>query len=59
MRLVKTSKIFRMFYPSLLWEMPKTDKKTLYLTFDDGPHPLITPKVLEILRKYDAKATFF
>ena len=48
-----------MFYPSLLWEMPKTDKKTLYLTFDDGPHPLITAKVLEILRDYDAKATFF
>ena len=39
--------------------MPKTGEKTLYLTFDDGPHPLITPKVLEILRCYDAKATFF
>ena len=39
--------------------MPKTDKKTIYLTFDDGPHPLITPKVLEILKRYDAKATFF
>ena len=39
--------------------MPKTGEKTLYLTFDDGPHPLITPKVLEILKKYDAKATFF
>jgi len=48
-----------MFYPSLLWEMPKTGEKTIYLTFDDGPHPLITPKVLEILRRYDAKATFF
>ena len=48
-----------MFYPSLLWEMPKTDEKTLYLTFDDGPHPLITPKVLEILRRFNAKATFF
>ena len=48
-----------MFYPSLLWHMPKTAEKTLYLTFDDGPHPLITPKVLEILRKYNAKATFF
>ena len=48
-----------MFYPYLLWEMPKTDKKTIYLTFDDGPHPLITPKVLEILKRYDAKATFF
>ena len=49
----------RIFYPSLLWQMPKTGQKTIYLTFDDGPHPLITPKVLEILRKYDAKATFF
>ncbi|MBR6438570.1 MAG: polysaccharide deacetylase family protein [Bacteroidales bacterium] len=57
--MIKPSKIFRIFYPSLLWEMPKTEKKTIYLTFDDGPHPLITPKVLEILRKYDAKATFF
>ena len=57
--MIKTSKIFRIFYPSLLWEMPKTDKKTIYLTFDDGPHPLITPKVLEILKRYDAKATFF
>lgn len=48
-----------MFYPSLLWKMPKTDTKTIYLTFDDGPHPLITPKVLEILARYNAKATFF
>ena len=59
MRLVKPSKIFRMFYPSLLWEMPKTGEKTIYLTFDDGPHPTITPLVLEILKRYDAKATFF
>ena len=48
-----------MFYPSLLWQMPKTAQKTFYLTFDDGPHPLITPKVLEILKHYNAKATFF
>ena len=48
-----------MFYPSLLWEMPKTALKTIYLTFDDGPHPLITPLVLEILERYNAKATFF
>lgn len=48
-----------MFYQSLLWRMPKTAEKTLYLTFDDGPHPLITPLVLEILKRYNAKATFF
>lgn len=59
MRIIKPSKIFRMFYPSLLWQMPKTAQKTIYLTFDDGPHPLITPKVLEILGRYNAKATFF
>lgn len=48
-----------MFYPSLLWEIPKTGEKTIYLTFDDGPHPTITPLVLEILERYNAKATFF
>lgn len=57
--MVKPTRIFRMFYPSLLWHMPKTGKKTIYLTFDDGPHPLITPLVLDILKRYDAKATFF
>ncbi len=58
MRLVTTPKILRLFYPSLIWEMPK-GKKKLYLTFDDGPHPTITPKVLEILKDFNAKATFF
>lgn len=33
--------------------------KTLYLSFDDGPEPLTTFKILEILKKYNAKATFF
>ena len=35
------------------------DEKVLYLTFDDGPHPQITPFVLETLSHYQAKATFF
>ena len=58
MRFITTPKILRMFYPSFLWEMPKGEKK-LYITFDDGPHPAITPQVLEILKKFNAKATFF
>ncbi|GAB3414998.1 polysaccharide deacetylase family protein [Flindersiella endophytica] len=33
--------------------------KVLYLTFDDGPSREWTPKVLEVLDRYDAKATFF
>lgn len=35
------------------------DKDAVFLTFDDGPHKQITPWVLDLLRKYDAKATFF
>jgi peptidoglycan/xylan/chitin deacetylase (PgdA/CDA1 family) len=47
-------------YPGLTWEIPvEKDEKILYLTFDDGPHPIATPFVLEQLKKYNAKATFF
>jgi peptidoglycan-N-acetylglucosamine deacetylase len=37
----------------------ETDRSLLALTFDDGPDPEVTPRVVEVLRKYDAKATFF
>ncbi len=36
-----------------------TQKKSIYLTFDDGPHPVATPFVLDELKRYNAKATFF
>ena len=45
-------------FTGYIWEMPKA-KKTLYLTFDDGPHPVVTPFVLNELEKWNAKATFF
>lgn len=48
----------RMFYPSLLWQMPE-GRNRLYLTFDDGPNPEVTPRVLRLLEAYNAKATFF
>ncbi len=35
------------------------DRRTIALTFDDGPHPEMTPKVLDVLRKNEVKATFF
>ncbi len=36
-----------------------TEEKVIAITFDDGPHPQNTEKVLDLLQKYDAKATFF
>lgn len=39
-------------------EKVKTSEADIYLTFDDGPDPLITEFILDILDKYDAKATF-
>ena len=56
--LIKTPWWLKKLYPSLTWNMPR-EEKTLYLTFDDGPHPSATPYVLEQLKKYQAKATFF
>ena len=51
-------KILRLLYPSALWRMNKNEK-SVYLTFDDGPIPEITPWVLDLLDKYGIKATFF
>ena len=49
----------RTIYPkSLLWRV-NTSRREVFLTFDDGPVPEITPLVLEILKKYNVKATFF
>jgi len=39
--------------------MPVDDKPSVYLTFDDGPHPTATPFVLDQLKQHHAKATFF
>jgi peptidoglycan-N-acetylglucosamine deacetylase len=36
-----------------------TSAGTVYLTFDDGPHPTWTPKMLAVLRKYGVRAVFF
>ena len=55
---VKTPKVLASFYKKYIWHY-KTEKKTIYLTFDDGPTPEITTYVLDTLKKYNAKATFF
>jgi len=51
--------IYRLLFPGGHWRIPVEDKKVIYLTFDDGPIPDITPWVLNLLDKYGIKATFF
>ncbi|WP_276133878.1 polysaccharide deacetylase family protein [Polluticoccus soli] len=56
---VKTPWWLRSVYGKQVWRMPKEDQPAVYLTFDDGPHPTATPFVLDQLKQYGAKATFF
>ncbi len=48
----------RRLYPRACWRM-NASEKSVYLTFDDGPIPEVTPWVLDVLDKYHIKATFF
>ena len=48
MYLVKTPKFIQNLFPNFTWRIP-TKEKVLYLTFDDGPIPEVTPMVLEQL----------
>lgn len=48
----------RWLYPLALWRMDRHER-SVYLTFDDGPIPQVTPWVLSVLRHYNIKATFF
>lgn len=58
MYLVKTPQFIQRLFPNFTWHIPSTEK-TLYLTFDDGPIPEVTPWVLNQLAQYEAKGTFF
>jgi peptidoglycan/xylan/chitin deacetylase (PgdA/CDA1 family) len=58
MYLVKTPWLLKQLYPGLLWHADRSER-SLYITFDDGPIPIVTPFVLNILQQYQAKATFF
>jgi peptidoglycan/xylan/chitin deacetylase (PgdA/CDA1 family) len=49
---------YRALFPGVIWRIP-AKKKCVYLTFDDGPIPEVTPWVLDTLDKYGIKATFF
>ncbi len=54
----RVPRFIQKLYPHRVWRIESSSNE-LFLTFDDGPHPDITPRVLELLNEYDAKATFF
>ena len=55
---VKTPLFFKWIFRGCVWNLQNEDK-SIYLSFDDGPHPEVTSLVLDILKEYNAKATFF
>lgn len=56
--LVKTPRFITNLFKNYTWFKP-AGSKTIHLTFDDGPHPVITEFVLKTLNEFNAKATFF
>jgi peptidoglycan/xylan/chitin deacetylase (PgdA/CDA1 family) len=55
---INTINLFAVDYPLIVWSYPAATKK-IALTFDDGPKPEYSRQILDILDKYDVKATFF
>lgn len=51
--------LYRLLFPEAIWRVKHKNRKVVYLTFDDGPVPEVTPWVLDLLDTYDIKATFF
>lgn len=51
--------LYRLLFPEAVWRIKHRRRKVVYLTFDDGPVPEVTPWVLDMLDKYGIKATFF
>ena len=58
MYLVKTPALLKPLAKDLLWHV-ETAQREVYFTFDDGPTPGVTEPTLDLLKQYNAKATFF
>lgn len=50
---------YRLLFPEAIWRIKHRRRKVVFLTFDDGPIPKVTPWVLDTLDRYGIKATFF
>jgi len=55
---VNASKFIQYFFPSLVWRKDNSENN-IWLTFDDGPTPEVTPYILQVLNQEKIKATFF
>lgn len=51
--------LYRLLFPEAIWRIKHPRRKVVYLTFDDGPIPEVTPWVLDQLDELGVKATFF
>ena len=51
--------LYRILFPEAMWRIKRKKQRVVYLTFDDGPIPEVTPWVLDTLDRYGIKATFF
>ncbi len=58
MKVFHIPRIFQKLFPSLIWQVPTTEK-VIYLTFDDGPTTELTSWITKTLSSYQAKGTFF
>ncbi|WP_343637523.1 polysaccharide deacetylase family protein [Fluviicola sp.] len=58
MRLFKPPRLTNWVFPRLRWRF-SVSGPVVFITFDDGPNPEITPFVLDLLKEYNWKATFF
>ena len=51
--------LYRLLFPEAMWRINRRGRKVVYLTFDDGPIPEVTPWLLDLLDAEEIKATFF
>lgn len=54
---VRTPRIIQRLFPRVTWRIEQSN--SVYLTFDDGPNPEVTPMLLSLLKSYNIQATFF
>jgi len=51
--------LYRLLFPEAIWRIKRHGRRVVYLTFDDGPIPEVTPWILDTLDRLGVKATFF